>query len=80
MFFAMNLNVLIVCFFSRPTDDETVRSYSKIVIPEFHVDKLKGFMGTVGIVGGSVEDTGAAYFAAMAAYKVDSLILISKYH
>lgn len=49
-----------------------------MVIPEFHVDKLKGFMGTVGIVGGSVDDTGAAYFAAMTAYKVPILFIVHR--
>lgn len=43
-------------------------------IKNFEADELKGFSGTIGIVGGSFEFLGATYFAGMTALKVNCAI------
>lgn len=48
----------------------------KTCIPSLDGDKHKGQAGRIGIVGGSLEYTGAPYFAGISALRVSSIKLV----
>lgn len=52
-------------------------TFTKASIPELE-GKRKGEAGKIAVVGGSIEYTGAPYFAAMSALKVNINLLMSK--
>lgn len=53
-----------------PVQLQKLLALFKPVIPKLCNDKYKGQNGRIGIVGGSLEYTGAPYFAAMTAMRV----------
>lgn len=53
-----------------PVQLQKLLTLFKPVIPKLCNDKYKGQNGRIGIVGGSLEYTGAPYFAAMTAMRV----------
>ncbi|CAH2230082.1 ATP-dependent (S)-NAD(P)H-hydrate dehydratase-like [Pararge aegeria] len=67
----LEINLLIVDECSRIHDFDVIilNNLSKVVIPELD-GKIKGEAGKVAIIGGSIEYTGAPYFAAISALKV----------
>lgn len=54
-------------------------TFTKASIPELE-GKRKGEAGKIAVVGGSIEYTGAPYFAAISALKVNINLLMSKEH
>lgn len=52
-------------------------TFTKASIPELE-GKRKGEAGKIAVVGGSIEYTGAPYFAAISALKVNINLLMSK--
>jgi len=47
-----------------------VEGTAEFIVPNDNVNQLKGFSGTISIVGGSYEHSNDAYFAAITALKV----------
>lgn len=52
------------------SDSNGMEAWADRLAPTIENDKMKGYMGTVGVLGGYTEDTGAPFFAAMAALRV----------
>lgn len=49
---------------------KTIKALQKISVPRLSDGMHKGQAGRIGIIGGSLEYTGAAYYAGIAALKV----------
>ncbi|XP_034829171.1 ATP-dependent (S)-NAD(P)H-hydrate dehydratase-like [Maniola hyperantus] len=64
----LGIDLLIVDECSNVNKDN-LEEFSKEIVPELN-GKRKGEVGKIGVIGGSVEYTGAPYFAAISALKV----------
>ncbi|XP_059059059.1 ATP-dependent (S)-NAD(P)H-hydrate dehydratase-like [Achroia grisella] len=62
-------NVTNECTHLHELKDQNLTALMKAIIPELE-GKSKGDAGRIGIIGGSVEYTGAPYFSAISALKV----------
>ncbi|XP_066872752.1 ATP-dependent (S)-NAD(P)H-hydrate dehydratase isoform X5 [Kogia breviceps] len=61
------------------TDMEAALQLVRNVVPPLAACKHKGQAGRIGVVGGCPEYTGAPYFAAISALKVDAAAVIKSY-
>lgn len=52
-----------------------MEAWADRLVPHNENDKIKGYMGTVGVLGGYTENTGAPFFAAMGALRVCCCII-----
>lgn len=62
------------CRLHKDTDDANVKSLVNKAKPAMSMDNSKGFMGTIGILGGITEDFGSVHFIAMGALLVSAII------
>lgn len=56
-------------FLDTKLQPNTFRLLSRTIVPELG-GKMKGDSGKIGVIGGSIEYTGAPYFSAITALKV----------
>lgn len=68
---------LPTCREHLPSDDDHIKIIYKKIIPPAHLDMPKGYLGKVGILGGAYDGSGAAYFAAIAALKVQIILYLN---
>lgn len=66
---ASDLMVLKECFYNGGHFERRLPTFTKAIVPELE-GKRKGEAGKIGVIGGSIEYTGAPLFAALAALKV----------
>lgn len=60
----------MICSLDFLQEEATVYAECKGIIPHLGQEKYKGQAGRVGVIGGSLDYTGAPYFAAISAMKV----------
>lgn len=63
------LQLFFVFVLSLSTAD--MKNLMKNIIPSME-GKVKGDLGRIGVIGGSIEYTGAPYFTAISAFKVSN--------